>query len=226
MKTSQVTKKGFFLVLEGVDGAGKTTQIELLRKYLKDQKIPHEVMSFPRYGENLYADLVKDYLEGKFGEIRDVSPYLISLVYAGDRALAKNQIENWLQDGKVVIINRYVSSNIAHQGANLPEGERKKFFKWLDELEYKTNRIPKEDLTLLLNVNPNIGQRNAQKLHKSDIHENDLNHLIKANKIYLELAKNEKNWVIVNCMDNDKIRPIEDIHKDIVEIINGRILRN
>ena len=218
--------KGTLIVIDGIDGSGKSTQIELLKKYYARKATPFEAISFPRYGQNVYADLVKRYLEGEFGNINDINPYLISLAYAGDRMLAKPLIEEWLKSGKVVIANRYVSSNKAHQGANLSFKEREKFIKWVDELEYKTNGLPKEDLTILLDVNPTIGQQNVQSRDIADLLENDLNHLIKANKIYLELVKKEKNWVVVNCMGNGKMRSIEQIHKEILEILNGQIFRD
>lgn len=223
--------KGMLIVIDGIDGSGKTTQIELLRQYLASQgpTLQVEVINFPRYGENLYADLVTRYLEGEFGEIKNVNPYLMSLAYAGDRLLAKLQIEKWLHGGKLVIANRYVSSNKAHLGANLSKDEREEFMNWLDELEYKTNGLPKPHLSILLNVNPQIGQENAltkEKLDVKDIHEESSIHLEKAAKIYLELSKKEASWIVVNCMKNDKMRPIRDIHKDILKIFNERVVGN
>lgn len=220
--------KGKLIVIDGIDGAGKSTQIELLRQYLasQGQALQVDVISFPRYGQNVYADLVKRYLEGEFGSIKDVNPYLISLAYAGDRLLAKPLIERWLSEGKVVIANRYVSANKAHQGANLPYNNRHEFFKWLEKLEYKNNGLPKEDLTILLNVNSAIGQQNVQTKHVPDLHENDLNHLNKASQIYLKLSKKEKKWAVVNCMSNGKMRSIEEIHRSILKILHGQIFRS
>lgn len=217
--------KGKLIVIDGIDGSGKTTQIELLKKHLARKASPFEAISFPRYEDNLYGKLIRRYLEGEFGDIKDVNPYLMSLAYAGDRLFAKPLIEKWLHDEKLVIANRYVSSNKAHQGANLPDNEKEKYFEWLDELEYKTNGLPKEDLTILLQVDPKIGQQNVQIKHVPDLHENDLNHLKKANKIYLELAK-QKNWAVVNCMRDGKMRSKEDIHKDILTILHGQVFRS
>src|SRR5438045_2336719 len=114
-------KKGFLIVIEGIDGSGKTTQANLLSGYLKSKNIPHEVINFPRYEDNLYGKLIRRYLNGEFGEAKKVDPYLMSLAYAGDRNLAKPLIENWLLEGKIVVANRYVSSNKAHMGANLSQ---------------------------------------------------------------------------------------------------------
>lgn len=219
MKLSQ----GTLIVIDGTDGSGKTTQINLLAKRLKEKKIPFEVISFPRYGQNQYAKLVKKYLEGKFGSIKDVDPYKIALYYAGDRLLAKSLIEKWLRMGKLVLANRYVSSNKAHMGANLPVRTREKFFKWLDKLEYETNKIPKEDLTILLVVDPKVGQKNVLSKQKPDLHEDSLAHLEQANEIYLQLSRAESNWQVVNCMENGQMRSKEDIHLRIMNILNSKI---
>lgn len=209
-------KQGVLIVFEGIDGAGKTTQIDLLTKTLK---VPYEVISFPRYGDSKYADLVKSYLEGKLGNIRDVDPYFIAKAYASDRLLAKPLIEDWLKKGKLVIANRYVSSSKAHLGANLPQGRHKDFFKWVDKLEYETNKMPSEDLIILLAIDPSLGQKNAQYEHKSDIHEKSLKHLEEANKIYLKLAKDDSSWYVVDCMRDGKMKTKEDINRQILKIL-------
>lgn len=210
--------KGKLIVIEGIDGSGKTTQINLLAKALAEKKIPHEVISFPRYGDNIYADLVARYLEGEFGSIAEVNPYLISLSFAGDRLLAKPEIEKWLNEGKIVLANRYISANKAHMGAHLPEDRREEFISWLDELEYQTDQMPREDLTILLSVDPKTGQKNVS--HRlSDLHEENLKHLEEANKIYLELSKKESNWHVVDCMRDDQMRSPEEIHQELLSIL-------
>ncbi len=184
--------KGKLLVIDGIDGSGKTTQIKLLK-----EKIPFEVISFPRYGENPYTDQIESYLKGE----KDFDQETIAKAYAGDRQLAKPQIEEWLSSGKLVVANRYTSANIAHLGIDLKED------------------MPKPDLTILLDVDPKIGQENALKLHKADIHEHDLKHLEKARKIYLQIAKKEPNWVVINCMKDGKMKSKEDIQQEILQFL-------
>lgn len=209
--------KASFIVIEGIDGAGKTTQVEHLKYYLALQGVPLEAISFPRYEDNLYGKLIKKYLEGEFGA--NINPYLIALAYAGDRSLAKSLIESWLNKGKVVIANRYVSSSKAHLGANLPEYQREEFMGWVDELEYQTNGLPKPDLTILLEVNPQIGQSHVS----GDLHEDSLKHLEQAAKIYSELSQAEENWQVVNCMENDKMQSRENIHKKLTALVDKLI---
>ena len=213
--------KGKLVVIDGIDGSGKTTQIELLKQYLASQGPTLQVISFPRYEDNIYGQLVKRYLEGEFGSINNVNPYLMALAFAGDRFLAKPLIENRLSKGKVVIANRYVSSSKAHLGANLPEEKREEFMRWLDELEYKTNNMPKPDLNILLNVDPKIGQKNAQGNNQPDIHEQNLSHLEKAAKIYLELSQTDENWKVIECMEGEKMKHKDVISKLLVEILES-----
>lgn len=215
-------KKGLLVAFEGIDGSGKTTQVNLLSWYLEDKNISHEVISFPRYGQNLYADLIKRYLEGEFGAIEDVNPFIMALAYAGDRSLAKPKIQNWLEEGKVVVSNRYTSSSKAHMGANLPKEKRAEFFKWLEKLEYETNGLPKENLTILLKLDPKIGQNNSLNGLK-DVHEQSLTHLETAGKIYLDLAKEEPNWYILDCMTGSQMKSREDIHKELLQILEGKL---
>lgn len=214
-------KKGLLIVFEGIDGSGKTTQIKLLAKLLKVKNIPFEVISFPQYGKNEYADKVYDYLSGKFGEI---GPYSIAKVYASDRKTVREQILSWLEAGKLVIANRYISSSKAHLGVNLADDKREEFIRWIDELEYEENGMPKEDLTILLTVDPKVGQKNSQEKNHLDIHEDNLKHLEKAHQIFLQLSKKEKNWMVVNCMNNGQMKTPQEIHKDLVDILKVEIL--
>lgn len=211
-------KHGKLLVIDGIDGSGKTTQVNLLKKYLEEKKISFEIISFPQYGKNEYAEKITRYLSGKLNK---VDPYELAKIYADDRLTAKEQILGWLENGKLVIANRYVSSSKAHLGASLVVEKREEFFEWLDGLEYKTNKMPREDLTILLNVDPVIGQQNVQYKHHKDIHENDLNHLNKAKKVYLELSKTKENWVVLDCMQDNEMKSKEDIHKDLINLLKA-----
>lgn len=214
--------RGFLVVIEGIDGSGKTTQIDLLSQYLKQKGIDFECISFPQYGKNQYANQVHDYLSGKFGELDEVDPYFIAKAYASDRRTAKDLISGWLESGKVVIANRYISSSKAHLGAKVEESKRYDFIKWIDDLEYETNKMPKEDLTILLNVDPKIGQQNSQVKRHPDIHEDNLGHLEKTSEIFLKLSQTEGNWVLVNCMENGQMKSPKEIHEEIVELVSQK----
>lgn len=194
--------KGTLIVIDGIDGSGKTTQINLLTQNLKEKGIDFEIISFPRYGNNRYTDQIESYLKGE----QDFDSYTIAKAFAGDRLLAKPQIEQWLKEGKLVIANRYTSANKAYLGVDLPEPQ-----------------MSKPDLIILLDVDPKIGQENALKQEKKDIHEHDLKHLEEAAKIYLELSKSKPNWVVVDCMKDGEMRSPEEIHQEIIGILQGKI---
>ncbi|MBI2330442.1 dTMP kinase [Candidatus Daviesbacteria bacterium] len=211
-------QKGRLIVIDGIDGSGKSTQVELLKGYLGSKGVPLQTISFPRYEDNTYGKLIKRYLEGEFGGTNQVNPYLMALAYAGDRSLAKPLIEKWLSEGKVVLANRYVSSSKAHMGASLPKEKREEFFKWLDELEYQTNGLPFADLTILLSIDPKIALKNVSG-GAPDIHEEDLQHLERANQIYLSLAKSGNNWCVVDCMKDGRMKKPANIHQEILQIL-------
>lgn len=216
--------KGRLIVIDGIDGSGKTTQINLLSKYLEKKRIDFEIISFPQYGKNEYASQIEKYLSGDFGNLNEVDSKDVAQLYASDRKEVSSLIKDWLQKGKLVIANRYASASKAHLGANIKESERDQFFEWLDNLEYQQNKIPKEDLTILLSVDPKKGQQNVYTKGKPDIHEDNLKHLEEARKIYLNLSKSEQNWIVINCMNNGQMKDQEVIHKLVVEILEDKLM--
>ena len=221
-----MNKKGRLIVFEGADGSGKTTQSKLLVSYLSKNSIPNEYISFPRYDDSMWAAMVKRYLLGEFGGINDVDPYFGSMLYAGDRMSARDEINKWLDDGKKVVANRYTPSNMAHMGAKLAsQSEQSKYIEWLGKLEYGENRIPREDLVLFLHVPIDVSKKLMDKRVK-DIHENDFKYLEKVVNVYKWLAGELKHWETVECTESGKIIPPAEINKKVLEVLKRRdILR-
>ncbi len=221
---------GKFIVIDGTDGSGKTTQFNLLVDKLKAEGFAVEVADFPQYNTKS-AGLVEEYLSGKYGGADDVTPYQSSIFYAVDRFDASFKIRQWLRDGKIVIANRYVSASLGHQGGKIDNPlERKVFFNWLYELEYKLFNIPKPDLSLILHVEAEIAQQLAAKRHREDwvgktrdIHEENLNHLQKAEQVYLEIAQTFPDFKLIKCTREGEIMTREEIH-DLVWIYTNQIL--
>ncbi|MEX0916811.1 MAG: hypothetical protein WDZ44_01800, partial [Candidatus Spechtbacterales bacterium] len=171
-------KKGKLIVFEGIDGSGKGTQAQLLSERLKKEGYRVESLTFPQYGKKT-AGLVEEYLAGTFGTAKEVGPYRASIFYAADRYDASRQLKAWLSEGRVVVTDRYMGSNIGHQGGKIRNTkERAKFFAWLHDLEYNIFGIPKPDAQFLMSVNPKIASalRDGRKRAK-DIHEADERHL-------------------------------------------------
>lgn len=219
--------KGKLIVIEGTDGSGKGTQTKLLINFLKKEKRKVFMADFPQY-EKFFGQLIGRYLNGEFGGIKHVSPYLASLPYALDRASARDEIKEKLNNGLIVISNRYTFSNMAHQSANLPPKERVKYIKWDEELEYKINGLPKEDLIIFLYVPNKFNQQLIDKKEsrnytkkKRDIIEASNNHLQEAEKQYLWLAKRYKHVRKIDCVNKKgELRTIEDIHQEIIDVLS------
>ncbi len=226
-----MNKKNKFIVLDGTDGSGKETQTEILIKRLKEEGFKVEKADFPQYNTKS-AGLIENYLNGKYGATEEVGHLIPSIFYAADRYDASFEIKKWLEEGKIVICNRYVSSNMAHQGGKIKSKEkRQKFFDWLYKLEYELFKIPKPDLSLILHVDPEVAQklvdkkgyRNYLKGKKRDIHEKDLNHLKNTEKVYREIAQNLENFCFIECTKNKEIMTREDIAQKIYEEVKNKI---
>lgn len=223
--------KGKFIVIDGTDGSGKKTQANILIKRLKKLKYETALFDFPQYYSSFFGKMVGRYLKGEFGKLADISPYLASLLYAGDRWQAKEKISQNLNEGKIVVTNRYVPSNLAYQGAKLPLGERQKFFQWLEDLEYRLYQIPKEHLVIFLYVPVEIGQglvdnkghRKYLGGRKRDIHEENLSYLKKVEKLYQEFCQKRKNWQLISCTKNGQILSREKIAEKIWDIVSRKL---
>jgi dTMP kinase len=202
--------KNRFIVIEGLDGSGKSTQIDLLLKHLDEKNTPYEYLHFPRTDEGHYGELVARFLRGDLGELESVHPYLVALIYAGNRYDSKDLIRGWLKDGITVVADRYVVSNIAFQCAKLDPGkERTELREWILDFEYAYNDIPRPDLNVFLDV---PFQFTAERLKaersgddrsylngKPDIHEQDLEFQKKVREVYLELASSDPSVHILDC---------------------------
>ncbi len=214
--------KGKLIVLDGTDGSGKATQTKLLCERLREDGRAVETVDFPRYGEKS-AGLVEEYLNLRFGDPKKVGPYRASIFYACDRYAASFEIRRMLEDGSIVIANRYVSSNMGHQAGKIrSKKERDKFLKWLEELEYGLFKIPRPDKTILLYMPPDMGQQLVDRkghrdyvgCNRRDAHESDLQHLKDAARAYLYVAKKFR-WEVIDCAPKRKLRNIEDISEEV-----------
>ena len=150
--------RGKFIVIEGIDGSGKRTQIELLVRALEAKGVAVAQIGFPNY-EQFFGKLVGQFLNGDFGALEDVDPHFSAMLYAGDRLQAAPGIRADLDAGKMVLADRYIASNLAHQGSRVPREKRGEFLAWLKKLEYEIYALPPEDLVIYLRVNPEEAHR-------------------------------------------------------------------
>ncbi len=224
-----MTRHNKFLAIEGIDGAGKRTQIDLLCKLFQRKGVAFTRFSFPRY-TSFYGRMVGQFLDGEFGSLSDVDAHFSALLYAGDRLEAKQELESALANGRLVVADRYVASNLAHQGARVATAKRSAFLNWLLELEYKIHNIPAEGLIVLLRVPAAQAQslveqkaRRTYTRRKKDLQEADLKHLEEAAKVYDRLAKGP-HWLTIECYDAaaKKLRAPTEIHKELAERLEAR----
>ncbi|MYE38516.1 MAG: hypothetical protein F4X82_03305 [Candidatus Spechtbacteria bacterium SB0662_bin_43] len=212
------TYTGKMIVFEGIDGSGKATQTEMLFSRLRENGEKVEKIAFPRYGE-VAAEKIEHYLAGKMGDmgVKDAAK-----LYAYDRKDASELMYRWLIQGKTIIVDRYVASNMGHQGGKIQDkGERRTFFEWLYEYEYATMSIPKPDVQIFLDVKPQAsGVLRKQDTHrKGDIHENNTSHLENAYDSYQDFITFSQtigdSFLTVQCESSGGMRPIDAIHNDV-----------
>ena len=215
---------GLLLEIEGIDGSGKGTQAARLADRARAAGRTVASFSFPTYDGNPFANAVSGYLNGEFGSADEVHPELASLLYAADRFHAKPRIVEAIAAHDLVILDRYVASNAAHQGAKLQGDRRRRLLDWLELVEYAEFALPRPDLVILLDTPVAVartlvarkGERGYTTL-EADIHEADAEHTRATRDVYLELAE-RGNWTIVSTVGDDgELRDVDAIADEIWE---------
>jgi dTMP kinase len=223
-------------VIEGIDGAGKSTQIKLLRELFSKKGYKCEYLHFPRTDTPYFGELIARFLRGEFGSLNEVDPYLVAMLYAGDRKDASDIIRNWLTDGKIVLLDRYTYSNIAYQCAKLEEkSSQEELMRWILSLEFNHFGIPKPDLNIFLNVpfsftekkllNTRTGDDRTYLNGTRDIHEESLLFQKKVRDIYLKVSKSDDRLAVVDCSSRtgSMLSP-EQIFNLIIKLFTDRKL--
>jgi dTMP kinase len=224
------------LVIEGVDGAGKSTQIKLLKDFFSKKGYKCEYLHFPRTETPYFGELITRFLRGEFGSLNDVDPYLIAMLYAGDRKDASMMINNWLSEGKIVLLDRYVYSNIAYQCGKLNEiPAQNKLMNWILSLEFTHFAIPKPDLNVFLDVPLVFTERNLANARTGDdrdylngtkdIHEESMVFQNKVRDIYLRISESEDRLAVVDCSNkNGEMLTPSEIFDLIIKLFKERKL--
>jgi len=218
---------GKLFVIDGTDGSGKQTQFEKLKERLLSEGVNLKVVSFPNY-DNESSSLVKMYLRGDFGKnAQEVSPYIASTFYAADRyATFKTGYEEFYKNGGIILADRYTTANMVHQAGKIKDKvEREKFLDWLWDFEFNLYGLPVPTKAFFLNMPTEYSIKLMEKREnkitheaKKDIHESDKQHLLDAYNAACDLVQ-KYDWYEVNCIKNNEIRTIEDIHEEIYKEI-------
>lgn len=213
--------KGRLIVLEGTDGSGKSTQFERLCERVSKEGDAYRQLVFPQYQEDSSA-LLRMYLRGEFGKHPgDVNAYAASSFYAVDRYASWKKIwQGWYEAGGLVMADRYTTSNAVHQGNKVSLQERRDFFRWLSDFEYRCLGLPEPDLVIYLDMPTEkavemLRRREALTHTKGDIHETDTTYLAACRQTALEAAE-VYGWCRISCVNGEgNVRSVEDIHEEI-----------
>lgn len=223
--------KGTFIVIEGSDGSGKGTQFKIVSDRLREQGYDIATYDFPQYDQDS-SYFVREYLNGNYGSADELGAYTPSLFFALDRFQASQSIKKDLEAGKVVLSNRFIGANLAHQGQKIDdETERTKYYDWLYDLEFNILGIPKPDVNIVLLVPAEIAQKlvdlkeaRSYTDKKRDIHEADLNHLTRAVAAYEKLCEQfPEQFTAIQSTQGDELLSIPDVTELIWEKVSSRL---
>lgn len=217
MQKRSLDKRGKLIVIDGSDGVGKATQTAMLMKRLAKEGIPAKTLDFPQYKANLFGRLIRECLDGKYGDFIALDAHIASALYAADRFEAKPKIEKWLGEGKTVILDRYVSANQLHQGGKIRDPKkRKEFLSWLDTMEFGVFKLPRPDRILYLHLPTEMSVRLIDKRGgKKDLAEKNLKYLADARESGLKMIQAGNKWKKIECSEKGEILPREVIHERI-----------
>lgn len=212
-------RPGSLVVIEGIDSSGKKTQAKQLVERFEDRGEKVKYVEFPSYGDSELGEVVSRFLRGEFGERSELPVEVISMFYAMDRYQFRNEYEEFLSEGGIIVANRYSQSNIAFQSAEYEGQEFEEIVGWLEKLE---SRLPQPDQVFIMDMDPEIAQglmaekdlRDYLKGMEKDINEEKIEFQRKVAENYLELAE-MYDWTVVQCVEGGELRSIEDISDEI-----------
>lgn len=216
------------IAIEGIDGSGKGTQAKRLHEQLLATGVRSELISFPRYSQTHFGQTIGRFLNGEFGQLDQVDPHLAATLYAADRFESLEMLADLLANRDVVVSDRYVPSNIAHQGAKRTGEARKQLTDWISKVEYGVFGLPKADLVIHLDLPAETAQELIARKSKrdytnkaADLQEADCDYLTAVRQAYLDLAASEPDWQTIPLLDNTRLRTIDEIATDIFDRVHS-----
>lgn len=213
------------VAIEGIDGAGKGTQTELLLERLQDAGFSATSLQFPRYSATAFGEAIGDFLNGRFGSLDHVHPQLAAVLYAGDRFESKELLLQKIANHDVVVLDRFIGSSLAHQCARLEGAERNGLQQWIERIEHGVFGLPRPDLNLLIDVSSKVSRELVARKgardytdQEADLQESNLPYLEKVRSCYLEIASQRDDWMLIPGLDEDaRLRSIHEIGDEIFE---------
>jgi dTMP kinase len=232
-----IKNRGILIVIDGSDGSGKATQVKLLADHLTTSGKKVKTMDFPRYKDNHFGRLIGECLDGQHGDFKGLDPRIASVLYAADRFESSRQIKQWIDEGNIVVLDRYVSANQLHQGGKIKDDvAREGFLNWLDHMEHGIFGLPRPDVIIYLDVPVEVSQKlmleknsieKKQQNERSSIvpdqHESDPEHLQNAKESGLKMVAAKSNWIRIECCKDQEILSKPVIHEKIFTAIGSYV---
>jgi len=219
---------GRLIAIEGIDGSGKGTQSRLLAQRLQAAGSAVKLLSFPRYQETVFGAKIGLYLNGAYGDLNAVDPTLVSLLFAGDRFESKPVLESALNSCDVLVLDRYVASNAAHQAAKSSGADRDALIGFIEQLEYEIYALPRADMTILLDLPVERAQQliatKAARTYTdraADLQEADAAYLDAVRELYLAMSRNDRSWRRVDVVCESTLRSVEDIADEVERLVRS-----
>jgi len=219
------------IAIEGIDGAGKGTQAGRLVQSLRDLGYRVDTLQFPRYSQTTFGSAIGDFLNGRFGSLNDVHPQLAAVLYAGDRFESRSLLMQMMEENDVVVLDRFVGSNLAHQSAKLDGTERHALIDWIEKVEFEVFGLPRPNLTVLIDMSSQMSRelvsRKAARdytTQEADLQESDLPYLERVRRCYLALSHSRLDWRTVHGLKDDgSLRTIECVAEEILGLVRTQL---
>lgn len=219
------------IAIEGIDGAGKGTQAGRLVQSLRDLGYRVDTLQFPRYSQTTFGSAIGDFLNGRFGALNDVHPQLAAVLYAGDRFESRSLLMQMIEENDVVVLDRFVGSNLAHQSAKLDGTERHALIDWIEKVEFGVFGLPRPNLTVLIDMSSQMSRelvsRKAARdytTQEADLQESDLPYLERVRRCYLALSHSRLDWRTVHGLKDDgSLRTIECVAEEILGLVRTQL---
>ncbi len=219
------------IAIEGIDGAGKGTQAGRLVSSLRDMELKVGTLQFPRYSATTFGSAIGDFLNGRFGALNEVHPQLAAVLYAGDRYESRSLLMQMMDDNDIVVLDRFVGSNLAHQSAKLEGDARIALIEWIEKIEYEVFALPRPTLTILIDMSSQMSRelvsRKAARdytTQEADLQESDLPYLEKVRRCYLALSHSRLDWRTVHGLNYDgMLKSIDEVGDEILAVVKSQL---
>lgn len=219
------------IAIEGIDGAGKGTQAGRLVSSLRDMGLKVDTLQFPRYSATTFGSAIGDFLNGRFGALNEVHPQLAAVLYAGDRYESRSLLMRMMEENDVIVLDRFVGSNLAHQSAKLEGEARIALIEWIEKVEFEVFALPRPTLTILIDMSSQMSRelvsRKAARdytTQEADLQESDLPYLEKVRRCYLALSHSRLDWRTVHGLNDDgELKPIDEVGGEILAVVKSQL---